>query len=158
MSNYTCRTKTLTPQPFVSMRTAAAADSVGAVLDQLFSKVWAYLNSQEHVRVGPAIVRYHAASDGTLELEAGFPVEQPPPPAGDIRCTTLPAGYAATTLHHGAYAGLPAAWATLQTWVQSQGLRTARVRWEIYWIDPSQAVSEAELRTELVWPLKEPPE
>jgi effector-binding domain-containing protein len=151
--SYAFRIKMLTPQRWLAVRTTVPRDELPDVLQACLEDVWQYLNRLESATVGPAIVRYHALDDEQIDVEAGFPVAEDLPGDGAIRAAELPAGRAATTLHHGGYDKLPAAYAALQRWMAVQGLRPAGPPWEIYWVDPSQAASVAELRSELVWPV-----
>lgn len=150
--------KALEPQPFVGIRAVTTIDELSDTLNDLLTDVWAHLNTQPHVTVGPAIVRYHGHSGDApgppaIDVEAGFPVAEAVPDGSRARRVTLPGGRAATTLHWGPYAGLPESWDALEAWMKAEGFAPAGPRWEIYWVDPSQAQDDSELRTELVWPL-----
>ncbi len=122
----------------------------------MLEEVWKHLNQQPSVSVGPAIVRYHGVSPGeAIQVEAGFPVGDEDVPSTDrIAVTHLPAGAAATVLHWGPYDGLAGAWTEFETWLRGRDLTPDGPRWEIYWVDPSQTEDIAELRTELVWPVR----
>jgi effector-binding domain-containing protein len=105
------------------------------------------------VQVGPAIARYHAVSNNAIDLEAGFPVGAPIPPHGPVLASSLPGGKAATLLHWGPYATLPDSYDELEDWMIEQKTPPAGAPWDIYWVDPSQTDVEADLRTEIVWPI-----
>lgn len=151
--SYSIRIKTLTPQRFVALRSTTLRENLSSTLSRLFEEMWAFLNRQESVTIGPAIARYHSYSD-LVDVEAGFPVneviEAPPP----FLCGELPAGQAATTIHTGRYDGLVAAHAAVQDWLAENGRAPAGAPWEIYWVDPSHVESPLELRTEVVWPIR----
>ena len=87
-------------------------------------------------------------SDAALAFPAGSDV-----PAGLIE-RRVPAGKYATTIHLGAYDGLPKAWAALKQEVAARGLRaTGAVSYELYLNDP-MSVPSRELRTELFIPVE----
>ncbi len=87
-------------------------------------------------------------SDAALSFPAGTDV-----PAGLIE-RRVPAGKYATTMHVGAYDGLPKAWAALKQEVAARGLRaTGAVSYELYLNDP-MSVPSSELRTELFIPVE----
>lgn len=149
-----CRLKRVEPQPVMSIRTVTTPDAIGLTIRSLLEQVWTYLNQQEHVTVGPAFVRYHELGATQVELEAGFPVAEDVPEQAPILRRMLPACTAATVLHEGPYDGLSRAYAALEAWVETQGLKPAEPPWEIYWVDGQQARKPEELRTELVWPVR----
>lgn len=154
-SGYVCRVKTVTPLRFAAIRTQSTPEQLGSTLEQSFGAVWEYLNSLESVTVGPAIARYHLFAAETIDCEAGFPVEEEVAVRAPIAISNLPGGRAATTIHYGPYSSLPAAYAALQAWLEREGLHPDRGPYEIYWADPGQIEDESELRTEVVWPLRE---
>jgi effector-binding domain-containing protein len=152
----TIRVKGLSPNAFVSTRGLVSGARLGETVSALFEEIWSHLNAQEHVTVGPPIVRYHGGDVREIAIEVGFPVAEPVPETDAIRNSELPGGNAATVLHWGDYSGLAEAWASLENWIEAEGLTPNGPRWEIYWVDPAQAKSESELRTELVWPVEKP--
>lgn len=152
----TFRVKSLTPNPFVSIRGLVPTADWAETIAGLFGEVWRHLNAQEDVTVGPPIVRYHDGHNEQADehaVEVGFPVAGPVPESDAIRNSELPGGKAATVLHWGDYAGLSDSWALLEHWIETEGLNPRGPRWEIYWVDPTQAENDSELRTELVWPI-----
>lgn len=149
---YDVRVKDVTPQRLIAMRTLTSRDALGGVLQNSLEAVWRYLNTFEEVTVGPAIVRYLQMKDDMLEVEAGFPVAEEI--AGHERITpvNLPGGRAATTIHTGDYAGLPAAHAAVRRWMTEEGIAAAQTAYEIYWVEPN-AGEGSEARTEVVVPI-----
>jgi AraC family transcriptional regulator len=66
----------------------------------------------------------------------------------------VPAGKYASTIHVGAYDGLPNAWAGLKQEVATRGMRaTGAVSYELYLNDPT-SVAPGELRTQLLMPVE----
>jgi effector-binding domain-containing protein len=149
------RIKTLTPQRVMAIRAVTTPEEFGPTLSRLLQEVWAYLGRMEHATVGAPMTCYRSVTAAALEVEAGFPVAEQVAESQRVRATELPAGRAATRLHWGPYAELPESWAALEQWMREQRLAPADQRWEIYWVDPTQTENEAELRTELVWPICE---
>jgi effector-binding domain-containing protein len=108
---------------------------------------------------GPPYGRYHAWGEHA-DVEIGVPVDMPV--AGlrpvtetrddEIGSSELPGGRAAVLVLIGPYAGLPQAYERLGSWIADHGLERGGAPWESYVDDPSE-VPEAELRTEVVWPL-----
>lgn len=136
------------------MRTLTSREALGGTLQRGLETVWAFLNSLESVTVGPAIAVYHLpCQDDMLDVSAGFPVQEPIEPSERLCRVDLPSGAAATLLHVGPYEGLQGAHAQLDEWMARNGHAPGRLRYEIYWVDPGQAKSPDELRTEIVCPL-----
>jgi len=152
-NSYACRLKTLAAQPTATIRVRTTQAQFGPVLQGLLEEVWRYLSAQEDVRVGPGIARFHEFGEDAIDVEAGFPLEQPAPATARILSSSLPGGRAATTLHYGAYDRLPEAYAALQAWIDEHGHVIAGPPWEIYWVDPTQTRDPDEVRTEIVWPI-----
>lgn len=152
----TFRIKTVTPQRLIAVPVRTTAFEIGAALSDALARVWSYLARQESVSVGPAIARYLRTDPDDIALEAGFATAEAPPVDSPFVVRELPGGPAATTIVHGSYAQLPRAFEALEAWMRASGHAAAEPPWEIYWVDSSHAASEAELRTELVWPIREP--
>jgi AraC family transcriptional regulator len=55
-------------------------------------------------------------------------------------------------VHRGSYDGLPDAYDGLHEWIHAQGRDEGPGPWESYVDDPAE-VGDAELRTEVIWPL-----
>lgn len=149
------RIKTVTPQRLVAVPVRTTAFEIGAALADALARVWSHLARQERVTVGPAIARYLRTDADDILLEAGFATAESPPVESPFVIRELPGGPAATMIVHGSYAQLPAAFEELEAWMGANGHTAAEPPWEIYWVDSSHAASEAELRTELVWPIRD---
>lgn len=149
-----CRLKTVAGARLALRRASVEPLDFGPALRWTLETVWKQLSTLERVTVGPAVARYLGVSETVIDFEAGFPVAEPLPPLDGLHTGELPAGPAATTLHHGSYAGLPEAYAALQAWMAEQGHAPAAAPYDIYWVDAGQADSEDDLRTEVVWPVR----
>ncbi|MDX2198259.1 MAG: GyrI-like domain-containing protein [Phycisphaerae bacterium] len=151
--SYIFRLKKAEPLALMAIRTISSRGALAHTLETSFETVWRRLNQLESVTVGPAIAVYFACDDDTLDVAAGFPVKEQL--AGDDRLERieLPAASVATTIHEGAYSGIPQAHDALIEWIAGQNLAIAGPAYEVYWVDPSQAKNEGELRTEIVIPV-----
>ena len=126
--------------PLVAQRIAEAGGSIG----------------------GPPFGRYHQFGPDVVDVEIGFPVTAEPAglppldacPAGEVGRSELPGGIAARTTHRGPYDGLSGTYDRLHAWIHAQpGVDDGAGPWESYVDDPGAAVDQAQLRTEVIWPL-----
>lgn len=148
------RIKTLPAQRFAALRAVTTAAELPETLARCFEDVWGWLNRGfESVTVGSPITLYHAVTPDAMDIECGFPIAEDIAPADGFRVIDLPVGRAAAMLHYGPYSGLIQAWVKLEAEITRAGNRVCGPRWEIYWVDPSAAGDESEIRTELIWPL-----
>ena len=150
---YEVEVLSLEPQPVASIVVPGIKlDAVGAALHGTLPDVFSHLEAHGVAMVGAPFTRYHAAGDGTFDLEAGIPVGGPFPETDTIRARELPGGEAIATVHVGAYDRLPDALAALTAWREAHGRSPAGAYWEIYVDDPS-TVPAQQVKTQLVEPL-----
>jgi effector-binding domain-containing protein len=152
----------LAPQPTVAARVQQPFDEVdiGALFQLHMANVADRIADLGGTPAGPPYARYHEFGPERADVEFGIPVSSPVanlrPLAecepGEVGASELPGGPAAITLHVGAYPGLGAAYGRLGEWIPAQGHAPGIGPWESYIKDPTE-VSEADLRTELVWPV-----
>ncbi len=153
----------LIPQPTAAVRlTQAMADlDLGALFGEHLPNVAHRLADMGVEPTGPAYGRYHAWGPETVDVEIGIPVSAPPPnvrplaetESGEMGAAELPGGQAAVLVHRGSYDGLRQAYDDLHEWIHAQGREEGPGSWESYVDDPTEVKDEAEVRTEVVWPL-----
>ena len=111
---------------------------------------------------GPPFGRYHRFGPDIADVEIGFPVASEAAslptldacPAGEVGRSTLPGGPVARTTHRGPYDGLPRTYDRLHDWIHAQpGYDDGAGPWESYVDDPRSATDQAQLRTDVIWPL-----
>lgn len=89
-------------------------------------------------------------------VDAALPIDQPCTPAAEedgVQCRSSYAGWVIYARHKGAYASIPAHYASLRSFKTAAGLEDNGDRWEQYVSDPA-TTPEAELATDLYWPIK----
>ena len=152
----------LAPQPTVAVRVQQSFDQldIGALFELHMANVADRIADLGGTPAGPMYARYHEFGPERADVEFGIPVASPvanlrPLGAcepGEVRAGELPGGPTAITLHVGAYPGLGSAYERLRTWIPAQGLTPGVAPWESYVNSPME-VEEADLRTEVIWPV-----
>jgi effector-binding domain-containing protein len=94
--------------------------------------------------------RYRFAPDGTLDVEAGFPVSGIVTAAGRVEPGVLPGGTVARTLHVGSYDTVAAAYEATESYLTENGYEPVGPAWECYLDEPDVK----EPRTEVFMPCR----
>ncbi|MGI5220027.1 GyrI-like domain-containing protein [Nocardia sp. CA-290969] len=119
--------------------------------DTSFGRLATVLGEQGTNITGPALALYGTATEQTLEITVGFPVDREIRPDAEVVAGRLPAGRTARLVHHGYFDELGQSWDRLHSWITAQGLSPAGARWEVYLTEPNPHMDPADLRTELNW-------
>lgn len=142
----------LQEQQVACMRGRILPGEIPTFLGAAYSKVPA-ASAQQGLRLsGPPYARYRFEKDGTIEVEAGFPVSGVMVRTGDVGPGTLPGGHVVTTLHVGAYDKLADAYEALDIYLSKNGYERAGSAWECYLDDPDVP----EPRTKVYQPARHP--
>ncbi|MCV0403085.1 MAG: GyrI-like domain-containing protein [Chloroflexi bacterium] len=151
---------TRTPTASVAVRIRAPVADLGELFGTHLANVAHGIADRGGQPAGAPYGRYHAMDAEEVDLEIGVPIAAP---IGDLRpladcepgemgSSELPGGEVAVTVHHGSYDGLSRTYPALQAWIGEQGRTIGGAPWESYVDDPFE-VAEADLRTEVCWPL-----
>lgn len=143
----------LRPQQVVTMRKTVPRSGLGEFFGEVIPKLNAAVSARGVKPVGPFYARYYSADPAAFDTEAGIPFSGSITPAGGVAIGELPGGKAAKTVHIGSYETLSEEYRRLEKWIAEKGHRAGEGPWEAYINDPSTA-KEADLRTEIYWPLK----
>ena len=152
--SYEIELKDIGPQPIVSIRIKCKVAEIGPTINEILPEVFNFLDGRGVQPVGPPFTRYHGFVDDDVDLEGGFPVAEPQSDGGRIKCSELPGGIVASTVHTGPYEELPKAHDALHCWMEEQGRESAGPQWERYLTDPGKEPEPSAQKTELFWPLK----
>ncbi|MFI7545825.1 GyrI-like domain-containing protein [Actinoplanes sp. NPDC049599] len=150
---YHIESRILTSQPTAVIRDSLPAARLPAWFPGVYEEILRHLTAVGAAPAGPPFARY-TFHDDLVDVEAGFPVTGPAPGTGRVTSSSLPAGPAAVTTHHGSYEDLALAHDAVTDWLKLQGLEAAGTHWEIYYTNPAELPDPAAWRTDLVMPYR----
>jgi AraC family transcriptional regulator len=137
------------------MRRRVTRDEIATALAETLPTVFDFALRNGLAIAGPPFARYPQVGMGSLVIEGGITVVEPPSTALDdgIEALVIPAGRAAVTIHHGPYDSLPESYQQLEKWMRDQGLTAAGAPRETYLTDPGEHPDPATWETEIVQPV-----
>jgi effector-binding domain-containing protein len=154
---YEVTVRELPAQPVAATRTISNLREISSAISTGLVAVEAELSRRGIEPAGPPLVVYHAEEvldeETSAPIEICWPVAAPFEGSGEVYGTELPGGPAAVTVHRGPYAEIRPAYHTVSGWIQDHGHELAGGPREVYLTDPGQ-VAEADLRTEVQWPIR----
>jgi effector-binding domain-containing protein len=149
-------------QAAVGVRRIARPDELPQVFSNLLPRVAELLDRLGARPAGPPYGRYRDRTGDDLDVEVGFPVDSAVglpqvqdetglgPQAGVVVAEPLPASRVVETVHAGAYDGLPATYARLESWIAEHHLRPLGESWELYEAGPESDPDPTTWRTRVV--------
>ena len=151
----------LEPVTTIAVRLETTQDGLVQVFDRELPRVGAVMQDVGAQMAGAPFARYHHFAPDRVDLEIGAPIAfvtaglQPISgrPDGIIGVSSLPGGRAAVAVHRGPYDGLPQTYDGLAAWIAAEGHTAGDGPWEVYLSDPSTVADQADLITEIVWPI-----
>ena len=120
---------TVAARPTAVVAAAATWPEFPTLWGQLLGEVWACLRAGGIDRGCRNVMLY---LDDVPHVEVGVLLDRSCPLTGRVTASALPAGTAATTVHHGSFGDVGAAHDAVVHWCATRGLRPTGTRWEIY--------------------------
>jgi effector-binding domain-containing protein len=116
-------------------------------------EVWAFIRSAGLDNPGRHVALY---LDANGNVEVGAEVAAPFTGTDRVRCSRLPSGPVATTVHFGPYGRLAEAHRSIRQWCAERGHRLSHVSWEVYghWQESWNA-NPSKIRTDVFHLLEE---
>jgi len=146
-----------TEQPYASIRTTAPLSEWGRV-NALVPEVLEWLTARGITPVGAPFYRYHAVDPaGLIDVEVGWPVQDPVEGDGRVTAGARPAGDYAVLVHLGHPDRIREAFAALDDWSARTGTGFAvrdgvwAGRFETYLTHPDEVSDLGEWRTEVAY-------
>ena len=155
--SYTVNVKEVSSQPILGIRLHTSLAAIGNEAGGALGELFAYLAELGVRPAGPPGAQYYqgeAFQEDDLDVEFWVPIDKRLAGRGRMNGGELAAGAAATTLHAGPYDQLGNAYSALAAWIQQHGHDMAGPPRELYLVGPGQAATPADLRTEVVWPIR----
>ena len=152
---YEIEVKDLRDRYVVTVRTTTTPDQIGATFQEVLPEIDAEILNAGIRPTGPQFAIYHVYDKDKVDMELGFPVDEPIPTAGRVIGRELPATLAAVTWHHGPYEGLGEAYRAVEAWLEGEGKRASGPPWEVYWTGPADDQDSANWKTEVGSPFEE---
>jgi AraC family transcriptional regulator len=139
------------------MRRRITRDEIATALAECLPAVFGFAQVHGLAITGPPFARYPEVGMGSLVIEGGITVAEPPSTTLDdgIEALTVPAGRAVAAIHRGPYDTLPESYQEIEKWMRDQGLSAAGAPWETYLTDPGERPDPATWETEIVQPVRD---
>ena len=145
---YEISTEELPVQTWLTISESLPREHVPGFLGGAYPTLFAALGAAGVAPSGPPVARYHVG-ETTFDVTAGVPFTGDFEPAAPLQVQTLPPMTVASTVHTGAYDGLPGAFHAVMEWIQTNGWVITADPWECYLDGPE--VSEP--RTKVCFPV-----
>jgi len=151
---YECELLDRPAQAALVSRAVTPVSELPAVLGRAYGAIAQYMAESGVDPAGPPFVAYYNVDMQALDIEAGFPVARRVPGRGEIEASEIPGGRSAACMHVGPYDEVGPAYQALSRWIAEHAFTPTGVAYEYFLDDPAE-VRPAELRTQVVMPLRD---
>lgn len=134
--------KELITCPALTIRTRTRVSDIAALFGKGYTSIARFLQEQGKMPAGPPFALYYNMDMNDLEVEFGFPIDEPFDGYGSILASTSPSGRAVAVLYIGPYEEVEAAYDFLMKWSADNSLTLSGVAYEIYLNDPTDTPPE----------------
>lgn len=151
---YEVEQETVEPQRILSVRGPVPIESISSGIAQRTRTVLQHLLRAGAEPAGPPFTRYHEVGEEWVDLEVGFPVDEPLEGADEVDAGRLPGGEVISTVHRGPYEGLTGAGEALDRWLEENGREARGPSWEIYRVHAGDVEDPSDFETDVVRPIR----
>ena len=144
------------PQIAVAIkRTAVSMGNLHQVIDEVCTKLLAYLAEQNKKMSGAPYLAYMNGNDdfSQFDIEWGFPVSEPVAVSGEFYMSQTYEGKAITATHKGSYNDLEKTYSAMMHYAKENALESTGIYYDCYLSDPDKT-PESELLTQVIFPIK----
>lgn len=151
---YDIQIKEVEPAEVIGLTLETSPEGIASDADATYSRLYEVLGREGITPAGPPRLVYHRMSDDSWTIECCAPVANAQKAPEGFELRSFPGGRAVHTLHVGPYDELGMAYREVGVWIEKQGLATANPPYDVYLNEKSEVQDPAELKTEIVWPVK----
>jgi effector-binding domain-containing protein len=144
----------LASRPALTIRTRTRVGDIPSLFGKGYNAISQMLKEQGKQPAGAPFALYYNMDMNDLEVEFGFPVDEPLVGSGSITVSSTPSGKAVATLYIGPYDEVEPAYDFLMKWCTDNNLMMSGKAYEIYLNDPSETPPEM-LKTQVYLLLNE---
>ena len=153
MPSLSIERRELAAQPILFARLKTARHELPGAIAQGVGKVYMHAQKAGLALAGHPFTRYLSTGPGLLTIEVGFRFADAVGGDGEIEAGELQGGPAVVAVHGGPYDQLHETYASMERWMEHEGLRPGGAPWEHYVTDPAEHPDPADWRTEVYWPV-----
>ncbi len=138
-------------QPALTIRARTGIQGLPGLIGQSYARLAAYIGELGETVSGVPFVCYYNLDMQDLDVEIGFPVSGRLPESGDIKPSSIPAGFSVFCMYRGHYSDMAPAYGDMGKWIEENGFAPAGPAYEFYYNGPDCAPDE--LLTKIVLPV-----
>jgi effector-binding domain-containing protein len=149
--------KELASQNILGIRYHTDYEHLSESIGRAYTDLFTHLGELGEYPGGPPMTLYYGEEfdESDIDMEACVPVNRVLPGKGEVKWRELPGGLMVSTLHIGPYHEVAGAYQALDLWAKENGYNYAGPAREVYLVNPDMVDDEADLRTEIIFPISE---
>jgi len=138
----------LVSRPALTIRTLTRVSGIAPLFDEGYASIARLIKERGMQPAGAPFALYYNMDMDDLEVEFGFPVDEPLEGSDSITASFTPSGQAVTTLYIGPYEEVEPAYDSIMKWSEDNSLPLSGAAYEVYLSDPKGTPPEM-LKTQL---------
>lgn len=141
------------PQPVLSIRLKTTIEDLSQVIGKSYMKIIEYLKEIGEEPTDVPFTAYYNLDMDNLDVEIGFPVSKHLSNKGEIKYREIPQTMIISKVHKGSYSKMEEPYNEMFKWIEENEYEQVGIYYEYYYNSPEE-VSEEELLTKIVMPIK----
>jgi effector-binding domain-containing protein len=149
--------KELADQFILGVRFHTSYEKLDESIGSAFADIFTCLGERGEFPAGPPFSVYYGEEwdEKDIDMEICVPVVRPMGGRERVNGRELAGGLMASTLHMGPYHEIAESYQVLDLWIKKRGHQYDGPPREVYLVGPEQVEEEADLRTEIMFPVKD---